>query len=422
MSIESNTAERALGVRITRLVALLAVQVFPLVALALVYPVVAVQLHVTLIGGQTVAAIMVTAATLAPLLAQTVSAPVYRLIDGVERADQWRVGAQSLRATPRALLTGVPIALLASPLVAHSLDWSVPATAVFVGVVELHLLLSAVLVASYATGAKISLLVTWSTYALALLVVPTQIWAPATASIVVQTIRLTVALVRGRSEQIGRVAPGILTTSVTRGVADVLPLWSIPLAVLAADPTHFLAGPVFAGMLAALVTYHVFFETSAEPMWRRIDRLRRAMGVMPYAALERDLQDMRQAAGIGLLRVTIVEAVLAGVTALIVGAAKWEGVPLFLGVLAVSGVGVGVIMLAQVYTYGMLRPGVPIAVSGLVLLPTIIVAEAFHLRPALMLITIGSTYLAVAVFTGLVNRRAWRLPEHALFWRSALAA
>ena len=42
MTVESTSTERALGVRITRLVALLAVQVFPLVALALVYPLVAV--------------------------------------------------------------------------------------------------------------------------------------------------------------------------------------------------------------------------------------------------------------------------------------------------------------------------------------------------------------------------------------------
>ncbi|MBW4043114.1 MAG: hypothetical protein HIU86_13505 [Acidobacteria bacterium] len=406
--------------RITRLVALLAVQVFPLVALALVYPVVAVQLHDTLIGGKPVAVIMVTAATLAPLLAQTVSAPIYRLIDGVERADRWRVAAQSLRAAPRALLIGAPIALLASLLVAHALTWSVAATGVFVGVVELHLVLSAVLVASYATGAKVSLLATWSSYAIALLLAPSWIWAPATVAIVVQTTVLLIALRRARSQRVGAVPRGVLATAVTRGVADVLPLWSIPLAVLAADPVHFLAGPVFAGMLPALVTYHVFFETSAEPMWRRIDRLRRDMGAMPYAALEQDLQHMRHAAGSGLLRVTVVEALLAGAAVLIVGAAKWDGVTLFLGVLAVSGI--GVVMLAQVYTFGMLRPGVPIAVSGLVLLPAIVVAEAIHLTPALMLTTIGATYLGVAVLTGVMNHRAWRLPEHALFWRSALAA
>ena len=419
MSVQSSSAERALGVRVTRLIALLAVQVFPLVALALVYPIVALQLHATLIGGRTVASVMVTAATLAPLLAQTVSAPVYRLIDGIERTDRRRIGATSLRAVPRALLIGVPIGALAALLIARALGWSVEATGALVGVVELHLVLSALLVASYATGAKLSLLVTWSCYALALLAVPTVVWAPAAAAIAAQGIRLSIALVRVRPSRIGAVPPGVLSTAVTRGVADVLPLWSIPLAVLLADPARFLAGPVFAGMLPALVTYHVFFETSAEPMWRRIDRLRRAMGVMPYAALERDLREMRQSAGTGLLRVTIVEALLAGATVLLVGAAKWHGVPLFLGVLAVSGI--GVIMLAQVYTFGMLRPWVPIAVSGLVLLPAIIVGEAVHLTPVAILITIGSTYLGVAVLTGVLNRRAWRLPEYSLFWRSALA-
>ena len=420
MSVESTTAERALGVRITRLVALLAVQVFPLVALALVYPLVAVELHEALIGGRTVASIMVTAATLAPLLAQTVSAPVYRLIDGVERADRWRVGAQSLRAIPRALLIGVPIALLASLLIGYGLDWSPAATGALIGVVELHLLLSALLVASYATGGKLSLLITWSTYAAALLLVPGLVWAPATAAILAQTTTLVIAAIRVHPRRIGRVPAGVLSTAVTRGVADVLPLWSIPLAVLAADPERFLAGPVFAGMLPAIVSYHVFFETSAEPMWRRIDRLRRSMGVLPYDALERDLRTMRLHAGRGLVRITVVEALLAGVTALLIGAAKWDGVPLFLGVLAVSGI--GVVMLAQVYTYGMLRPGVPIAVSGLVLLPMIVIAELVHVTPAEMLLTIGATYAIVAVVVGFLNRQAWRLPEYSLFWRGALAS
>ncbi|RIX28798.1 hypothetical protein D1781_15535 [Amnibacterium setariae] len=420
MTVESTSAERALGVRVTRLVALLAVQVFPLVALALVYPLVAVQLHEMRIGGQSVASVMVTAATLAPLLAQTVSAPVYRLIDGIERADRWRVGAQSLRAIPRALVIGAPIALLTSLLIAYGLAWSPEATAALVGVVELHLLLSALLVASYATGGKASLLVTWSSYAAALLIMPTLVWAPATAAIVAQATILVVAAVQVRPQRIGRVPAGVLSAAVTRGVADVLPLWCIPLAVLAADPARFLAGPVFAGMLPAIVSYHVFFETSAEPMWRRIDRLRRSMGVMPYEALERDLREMREHAGRGLLRVTIVEALLAGVTVLIVGAAKWDGVPLFLGVLAVSGI--GVVMLAQVYTYGMLRPGVPVAVSGLVLLPMIVITEVVHVTPAEMLLTIGATYAVVAVATGFLNRQAWRLPEYSLFWRSALSA
>ncbi|GAA4753209.1 hypothetical protein GCM10025783_27630 [Amnibacterium soli] len=418
MTNDSISAERTLGVRVTRLVALLAVQVFPLVALALVYPLVAVELHRFQIGGQTIASVMVTAATLAPLLAQTVSAPVYRLIDGIEREDRWRVGAQSLRAIPRALLIGVPIALLASLLIAHALSWRAEATAALAGVVELHLLLSALLVASYATGGKVSLLLTWSSYAAALLAAPTAVWVPATAAIAVQGTILVIAAVRVRPQPIGPVPAGVLATSVTRGVADVLPLWSIPLAVLAADPSRFLAGPVFAGMLPALVSYHVFFETSAEPMWRRIDRLRRAMGVMPYSALERDLREMGDAAHRGLRRVTVITALLAGVTVLLVGAAKWDGVPLFLGVLAVSGI--GVIMLAQVYTYGMLRPDVPIAVSGLVLLPAIVIGEAIQLTPAQMLLTIGSTYLAVAVLIDVLNRRAWRLPEYSLFWRSAL--
>jgi hypothetical protein len=419
MTNEPTSAERTLGVRITRLVALLAVQVFPLVALALVYPLVAVALHQVRIGGQTIASVMVTAATLAPLLAQTVSAPVYRLIDGIEREDRWRVGAQSLRAIPRALLIGVPIALLASLLIAHALTWSAEATGVLAGVVELHLVLSALLVASYATGGKVSLLLTWSSYAAALFAAPTLVWAPATAAIVTQGAILVIAAIRVRPQRIGVVPAGVLAASVTRGVADVLPLWSIPLAVLAADPSRFLAGPVFAGMLPALVSYHVFFETSAEPMWRRIDRLRRAMGVAPYSTLARDLQDMRDAAHRGLRRVTVVTVLLGGVTVLLVGAAKWNGVPLFLGVLAVSGI--GVVMLAQVYTYGMLRPDVPIAVSGLVLLPAIVIGEAIQLTPAQMLLTIGGTYLAVAVLVDVLNRRAWRIPEYSLFWRSALA-
>lgn len=406
--------------RALRVVALVTVQVFPLVVLAIVYPSIAVELHRATIGGVTVATLMVTAAVLGPLLAQTVSAPIYRGIDGVDRRDRGAVSRAALRHLPAALLIGVPVAAAVAVAVAHAVAWPTVAVLAFVLVVELHVLLASLLVAAYATGSQMSLLVAWSVYAVALRTFPTVVWLPAAAAAASQLPILVLRAARAaRSDRTGGPSFVALLGAVVRGVADAVPLWSIPVAIFAAAPGRFDAGPVFAGMLPAIIAYHVYFQTTAEPMWRRIDRIRRDMGVRTYAEIEGGLRELRFRSRIGVSRVVALELLLAVLTVLVMGAVQWNGIALFLGVLTVSSL--AVVVLAQVYTLSMLHDSPPVLAAAAVIAGAIVVALSMQVDVTHLLAVLGTLFVVLAGALAVLNDRAWRMPEHALFWKSALA-
>ncbi|WP_375400946.1 hypothetical protein [uncultured Amnibacterium sp.] len=403
-----------------RLVSLIAVQLFPLVVLALVYPSIAVTIHTKSIGGVPLAKLMASAAVVGPLLAQTVSAPIYRLIDGVDRHDSRGVSRATLRALPVALTIGLPLAGAAAWLLADLMRWGGAATAAFMLVVELHLVLASLLVPAYAAGSHLSLVIAWGAYATVLHAIPTTLWAAPLAAICTQVPLLLWRA--GRASPIQRVAaPSALAVlaATVRGFADATPLWCVPLAVFAAAPSSFAAGPVFAGMLPAIIAYHVFFQTAAEPMWRRIGRLRRDMGLHPFSVIEREVGDLKYRARLGVFRVLSVEALLGMLTVMLMGALQWDRFPLFLAVLGTSDL--AVVLLAEVYTLSMLRNSPPVLLTAAVIVALIVTAIVNGLGVDQMLLMLAVTFVVMTAAIGLLSGRVWQLPEHALFWKTALA-
>jgi hypothetical protein len=403
-----------------RLVWMLAVQVFPLVTLGALYPTVAARLESTTVGGVDLASLIVATAVVSPLLSSAVSGPIYAALDGIRRADRSRLVVAVTRQLPLGIIIAVVLGAVAAAVV---LSMWAPAAAVAFGVlIALNLLMTAVLVPAFALGSGSSLLLAWTAYAIALGVAPELWWLPPVAAIVSQAPSYVVHLRRGAGDApLARLTYGRVGFALIRGFSDAFPLWSLPLAVFLADPAGFSAGVVFGGFLPALLAYHVYFLTSAEPMWGRIDRMHTALANSSYRLARTQIVSMSYLAHRGNIRVV---GILLGAS---VGAAVLVGpqlaeAPLLGATMLASGV--AVILMTHTYTLSMLSaerrlPAAPPIVAG-VMAFVIAACLASGASVLVLLLALSAAGLVATAVVTAATTVAWRMPEHALFWRSAL--
>ncbi|MFD1720160.1 hypothetical protein [Amnibacterium endophyticum] len=402
--------------------AMVVAQFFPVLALGLTYPFVVEQLDAARVAGIGLSVLMVSCAVITPTLAQAVAAPVYLHLLGDRGADPNHVARTVLRVALPALLVVGPLMLFASIGVGAARQLPLSLFGAFFGLLVLHVAMGALIVPAYALRAPLLLVLPWSAYVVVLLLVPTWLWAPPVAAILLQAATLAVVGLRRRQHrqaweplQVGWRASAV---AALRGAAEGLPLWSIPAVVWLLDVRLSSIGFVYIALLPGVLAHQLFFVRTVDPGWRLLDGARDALHALPYpearAKFERFTRGVR--AGVGQATALLLLLSMAMISGAVV--MHWRDGQLLVVVVLAAFAAVAAMM--QGYTLGMLGSAVPLGVLGACALVVVVGGISMGLPDVAVLGTAAALYGAYALVAVGVSRRVMHRPEHALFWRRAV--
>lgn len=393
-------------------------QLYPLLLLTPIFLLVSPMIALTNVAGVPLSQLLVASAVLGPLLTQAVAGPVFSSLDRIPAGDSRAISAATLRSMPSALLISAPFVLLVAWALSTTTHTSPGGTLALAGLLEVNILFAASLVPAFSLRSGSLLALGWTSYGAALYYVPTLWWAPAITGFLSQ---LIIAAIRSRLRlhDAPLASAKEMALGAVRGISAALPLWGLPIALYLQNPSHFASGVIFVAMVPALVAYHVYFSTVAVPIWRMLDRVRALLATRTYIESQSDVLGVVRKARFGEWRViAVVLGSIAVVTPFVAFALPTE-VRFIVALLAASGL--SVIVMAQVCRLSMLRTAASTYVVASVLSATMTALAIFHFGAVQLLIVYAIACLACSTAVSVANRRAWRRPEHALFWQTALA-
>jgi hypothetical protein len=396
----------------------IAVQLLPLVLLGIVYTRVSGVLAVNFVNGVSMQELLLASAVAGPILGQTVSGPVFRALEGVSTRSLSAISVVTLRNLPKAIIISAPAVALADVGLAAATNMTPEGAVALAGVLEVHLIFAGTLVAAFARRSALMISVAWIAYGSALLFFPTLWWAPAAAGFASQLVILAIAS-RLRLRGVVPAKTGAMLLGLLKGLAQSIPLWALPVALYVTEPDSISPAVVFAALIPALLAYHIYFSTVATPLWRMLDEVRKALSTVPYAEAQKQILSVSQRASRGELRVAGVVLIFGLV--LIPATLQTESSDSFFIVALIAASGLSVVLTAQLTRLSMLREGPGFYIAAGVITANLVFWITLGASPVQLLLAHSVLALASITVVSIANRQMWRIPEHALFWRTALS-
>lgn len=265
----------------SRTVLSLAAQLTPIIALALVFPIVGTRLAAVKFGHTSLSSVLLAAALSVPWLAQIGCAPLYRAIG----EDIYNNGPDALVRSflsrwPAVFLSSIPAVAVLDISFTIVFRWSRGASLAYLlfGVVSLALtqwFVVPVMEHRYWLWS-----VTWVTYALALLVAPRLYVLPPCAALVVL---VTAVVRRGASGHLawtqgvgGRLFEGAVLGNL---------IWVNPLIAFFALGGQFHAAQIFLSLLPAVLLYNFYFVVNAPKVSDYFEKLQHTLQDDPVRSL-----------------------------------------------------------------------------------------------------------------------------------------
>ena len=259
----------------------LAAQLTPIIALALVFPIVGTRLAAVKFGHTSLSSVLLAAALSVPWLAQIGCAPLYRAIgEDIYNNGPTALVRSFLSRWPAVFVSSIPAVAVLDLSFTIVFRWSRGASLAYLlfGVVSLALtqwFVVPVMEHRYWLWA-----VTWVAYALALLLAPRLYVLPPCAGLVV----LVTAVVRGGARGHITWTHGVGRRLLEGAVLGNL-IWVNPLIAYFALGGHFHAAQIFLSLLPAVLLYNFYFVVNAPKVNDYFEKLQHTLQDDPVRSL-----------------------------------------------------------------------------------------------------------------------------------------
>jgi hypothetical protein len=395
----------------------LILHLWPVVTLTTVYPVASRRMAGHEVGGVALTTFLLAVALTLPWLLQGVCMPLYRAIgDLVNAGDDHALRRGFVAAMPGAVVQSIPFILISGLPLILFLHWSPAAVGTFYLLMVVQVLFAQSLVLANVTRYRLGWVWGWSAYAITIMVVPTWYWLPPIAGLLTQLVPL-------RRQLLTRPAwldlRGVLT-DVPPGLLLGVVMWGDKLFYFYHSRGNLPVIILFIASLPAIIAYNFYFVCRSPDFESSVKRLHEALMNEPLLGLRKQSGRVFETAQRSLRDTAFIGAILVGATAVLLWSlAAPPQAALIGGVAAVSWLCAVISIACYKLEYVNDRRGTCL-VGGLHLAICVgLFASPLAAADIYVGIVCGdivALILALALF-----RRAWRTPEHTLFWRRALA-
>lgn len=376
------------------------------------------ELSVTLWGGVPIITHLAITSVIMPLAAQASSGAIYSAIEGLPSRDFGAIAARCIRAAPRSLSMGAPLAAVLALVLAAAFGLSFEGTMALLAYVGVNFVFAAAITFAYVVRSTPIIVSSWAAFALGLAIGPELWWLPATLAAAVCVLSVVV-VAWGRMPESRRLPS--MRSSIrhsVRGVLDALPLWSIPYLLLVTNPAETSMGILFLGILPALILYQLYFSMVARPMWTELHLFRRNLEratLTEGAGMDLPLRRLARFGRIVLLVGASIGMSIAVILAGIDREAFSIAIPLAAASIA------GTLVIAEFTRLSAVTGRTAIGVIGVLApLAYLFVSPIAGETAALWAFALTSLVLVTALAA--TNARLWRDLRFQLFWRRAAGA
>ena len=394
----------------------LLLHLWPVVTLTAVYPMASSRMADSRLGGVELTTFLLAVALTLPWLLQGVCMPLYRSIGSlVHDRDAAALGRGFCAALPAAAVQAMPFVLVCAVPLVVVLRWSFPAIAAFWLLMTINVLFAQSLVLANITRNRIGWVAGWSAYAVSVAVVPTWWWLPPLAGMLTQLVPLRRHLLTAPRwtslrANLGDVGRGLLLGAV---------MWGDKLIYFYSSHGDIPVIIVFIASLPAVIAYNFYFVCRAPDFDTSVRRLHEALEKEPLRNLRNYSRGVHQVA----LRSQRDTAVVGGILVFLISMVLWSAAAsAYTSLVGAVSAASWMCVMISIACYKLEYAGErwPVAVVGALHLLTCVVLFAAPLSAAhvyLGILCVDAVAFAIAL---LLFDRAWRAPEHTLFWRRAL--
>jgi hypothetical protein len=267
----------------------LALQLTPLLVLAIVFPLVGARLHALTVGGTPVSQVILAGTVAVPVLAQIACAPLYRILG----EDVYDNGSSALAPSflshwPSVFYRSVPLVVLLSVPFALTAHWSTGAVLAFAlfmfcNLAMVQWFVVPIMARRYGLWAG-----AWLAYAGVLLLAPELCLIAPLAALFVLACRT----LRGPILFPVRSTPNVWRTFATGSVLGTL-LWLNPLLLLLVLGNNFRPTFVFLSLLPAIILFNAYFTIIAPGLQFSFDSLQHALHQTGVGRLRAEAEILR---------------------------------------------------------------------------------------------------------------------------------
>jgi len=409
----------------------LLVALSPVIILAAAFVVAQERVLDAAIEGVPLTEFFIASALVVPLLSQAISAAVFGALRLLNSSETAGVSQIVLRYMPRGLVPAAVFALLAGAGLGFSRSWPIFASAALVWTLFIHLVLALSLVVAFAARRYFRLPIAWAAYGAAMIFAPQLWWLPALCALFTQIVLMVLdchspkpgaeAILVERAWHLPLPGTWMSMRRAVGGLADAMPIWSMPLMMWVVLGDHFDPGAAMFAVLPAILGMQVFFVMLVDPLWARIKVLTERLVSEPYSLVRNEARGLGGFALRGSAFVILFTGIIGLVATLMWLFVIHTEVPeLFVAKVVASGAGAVVAMLG--YLYSMFRDRRWVFVSAVAAGTVHIGALTLAVEPQMWLSALSVTFGVLALVYLAVSVRDWRHPEYHLFWARAIAA
>jgi hypothetical protein len=392
----------------------LALHLWPVGLLTVVFPVAAAQMGTTTVGNTGLTTLLLAVSLTVPWLSQGACLSLYRAV-GPLVGDQAAMRRRFCGAWPAAFVSSLALIVLFAVPVQLMTGWSSEAMTAYVVSCALHTLFAQSLVLINLDRSRWLWALVWTAYALPLLAAPTIWYLPPLIGLLPQLLVLRYHLVARPS----RLVPRDEARDLVRGLLLGSVLWADKFCFFLVAGSALPVESVFLALLPAVIAYNYYFVRLAPDFDTAVDALRDAMERRTFDALSRSSSSLFVEVKRSVARTGSVGAVL-------VLALSWTIVgfrPTEAGLVVAIAVASWLFMTITVAAYKMDYIGQQRRAqlwSGLHLVLCVATFAAIPAGPGTYVVLIGVDAL---LLFGLLRDcyQLWRTPEYTLFWRHATA-
>jgi hypothetical protein len=391
--------------------------VWPVITLTAVYPVASRRMAGHEVGGIGLTTFLLAVALTLPWLLQGVCLPLYRSVgDLVNAGDVDALRRRFCASLPGTLLQAVPfVALSALPLI-FILHWSLEAIGVFWLLLLIDVLFAQSLVLANVTRSRAGWVAGWSAYAVAVLAAPTWWWLPPIAGLLTQLVPLRRQLLT-RPEWMSTRTVG---TDILQGLLLGVVMWGDKLFYFYSAGGELPVIVLFIASLPAIIAYNFYFVCRSPDFESSVRRLHQALQNEPLHGLQVYSRSAYHSALRSIRDTAFVGAVLVGATSVLLWAWAPPAVAALIGSVAAASWLCAVISIAS-YKLEYVNDRRAMQIVGGLHLATCVGLFTSSLTASQIYIGIVCCDVVTLAVALLLFSRAWRMPEHTLFWRRALA-
>ncbi|GAA2548032.1 hypothetical protein GCM10010435_16720 [Winogradskya consettensis] len=393
----------------------LLLHLWPVVTLTAVYPTAAGRMAGYDVGGIPLTEFLLAVALVLPWLLQGVCMPLYRAIGDLSHDGNLPALRRGfVAAIPGTIVQAIPAVIISAVPLAFLLHWSPEAILTFIGLLLLDVLFAQSLVLANVTRSRSDWVIGWSAYAVAVLIAPTWWWLPPLVGLVTQVIPLWRYLKVRPTWLNNRTVSGDILQGLLLGAV----MWGDKVFYFYATGGDFPVVTLFLASLPAVIAYNFYFICRTPEFDASVKNLHSAMSSEPMNRLGSHSKAVYSTAARSIQDSAFVGAILVGLTAILLWSTTPRYAALIGGITAACWLCTVISIACYKLEYvGERRTSRAIGAFHL-LVCAIAFASSLPDATAYLVLVAGDTFALVVALV--LFRRAWRTPEHTLFWRRAL--